>query len=163
MSEPPKSLKTAVQRLRMRGIRWSHPGSRPESPEGSRDSSLHAQPFCPQPLCTNCKSNEGKRGDSGLPEPSLMGLRSLPLIPLQAARGVSMGRANLPWCVYRMDEPRSSDETGKHLLSLPLTQTLPLNHRLGLKTRGLCKHIACFQFEATIPSSLLKGCRFFSM
>lgn len=58
-----------------------------------------------------------------------------------------MGLADLPWRVYRTDEPRSSDQTGKDLLSLPLTQTLPLHHTLGLKTRGLCKHIARFQFE----------------
>ena len=88
------------------------------------------------------------RRDSALPEPPLKGMRSLLLIPSQAGSGASMGRADLPWRVCRTDEHRSSDETGKYLLSLSLTQILPLNHRLGLKTRGLCKHIACFHFEA---------------
>lgn len=64
-------------------------------------------------------------------------------------RGVSMELVDLPERVYRMDEAGSSDQTGKYLLSPLLTQTLPLNHRLGLKTRGLCKRIACFQFEAS--------------
>lgn len=112
--------------------------------EVSQDSSLHAHPFCPQPPCNRYKTNEGKRWISALSETSLMGLRSLLLIPLQAGRGVSMRRANLLWRVYGMDEHRSSGKTGKYLLSLSLTQTLPLNHRLGLKTRGLGKHIACF-------------------
>lgn len=93
-----------------------------------------------------------------------MGMRSLLLlIPWQAARDVSIGWASLLWCVYWTDETRSSDETGKYLLSLSLTQTLPLNHSFGLKTRGLCKHIVCFQFEATITSSLLRGCGLFFM
>lgn len=46
------------------------------------------------------------------------------------------------------EEARRSDATGKHPLSLLLTQTLPLNHSLGLRTGGLCKHIACFPFKA---------------
>lgn len=45
------------------------------------------------------------------------------------------------------EEARRSDATGKHPLSLLLTQTLPLNHSLGLRTGGLCKHIACFPFK----------------
>lgn len=73
-----------------------------------------------------------------------------------------MGRASLQQRVYCVDEPRSSDRTGKDLLSLPPARALPLNHSLGLKTEGLCKHIACFQSEAAIPSSLLKGYGVFS-
>lgn len=90
-----------------------------------------------------------------------MRLRSLPFVPLLAARGMSVRRASLLWRVYRVDEPRSSDKTGKDLLSFPLIQALPLNHSLGSKTKGLCKHIACFQFEAAVPFSLLKGHEFF--
>lgn len=91
-----------------------------------------------------------------------MRLRSLPFVPVLAARGDSVGHASLLQRVYCVDEPRSSDKTGKDLLSFPLTRALPLNHSLGLKTKGLCKHIACFQSEAEIPS-LLKGYVFFSL
>lgn len=36
---------------------------------------------------------------------------------------------------------------GTHPFSLLLAQILPLNHSYGLRTGGLCKHIACFQSE----------------
>lgn len=66
-----------------------------------------------------------------------------------------VGREHVHWT----EEPRRSDATGKHPLSLLLTQTLPLNHSLGLRTGGLCKHIARFQFE--VHNSFLSTKSFF--
>lgn len=84
------------------------------------------------PFAPGINPMRGKRGDSALPQPSQTGLRSLPLFPLQAARGVSMGRADLPWRVYWMDEPRRDRKAS---VFTPANPDPPLESQAWLKNK----------------------------